>query len=74
MSEGIRHNIALRLPLQPVIAYCGCSLQCRLDVTWLYKTPSLLRVVRPYSSQAIGLQLNTHLEAIGLDLVCPSLR
>src|SRR5271154_746193 len=50
VSKGVGYNIALRLPLQPVIADGGCRLQRRLNVARLYKPPSLLRVVRPYSS------------------------
>ena len=65
MRKGVRHHEALALPLQPIIADRGSRLHRRFDVTRLDKLPLLLRVVRPYAGQTIGLQLDLHLQVIG---------
>jgi hypothetical protein len=69
MREGIRHDVALTLPLQPVVTNGGRRLHCGLDVARFDEPPLLFRMVRPYASEAIGLQFHTHLKLVGLDFV-----
>src|SRR5262245_26319156 len=66
MGEGVGYDIALALPLQPVITDGRGGLQSGLDVAGLDEVPSLLRVMRPYAGEAIGLQLDADLDAVGV--------
>src|SRR5215471_12308822 len=61
VGEGIRHRIALRLLLQGIVADRRRRAQRRLDVTRLQQVPFLLRMVRPYAREAVGLQLDLDL-------------
>ncbi len=47
MGEGVRHDIALRLPLQTVVADGGGGLQRLIDVAGIEEVALLLRPVRP---------------------------
>src|SRR4051812_43116518 len=69
VREGVGHDVALASPLQTVIADRGRGLHGRLDVAGLDQPPLFLGVVRPYAGEAIGLQLDPHLELVGLGLV-----
>src|SRR5262245_54564008 len=74
MREGVGDDIALAAPLQSIIVDGRSRLHGRLDIAGLDETPLLLRVVRPHSGKAVGLQLDSHLQFIGLDLVHAALR
>ena len=65
MREGIGHHPALSLLLQPVISNRCRSLQRRLDVARLDEIPLRLRTIGPHSREAIGLQLDAHLQPVG---------
>src|SRR5262249_21460533 len=69
VREGIRHHVAAGLLLQTVVADRGCRAQRRIDVARLQQLPALLGLVRPDAGETIGLQLDAHLDAIGLRLV-----
>jgi hypothetical protein len=45
-----------------------------LNIAGLDEPPLLLRVVCPHPGKAVGLQLDSHLQFIGLDLVHAALR
>ena len=73
--KEFRHHASGRLKLQRVVADRGCRLERRLDVagfdqwrTALFHQPCIL-MVRPDAGEAIGLQFNLDLQAIGPDLV-----
>jgi hypothetical protein len=74
MGEGIRDHIALGLPLQPIVADGGRGLHGRLDIAGLDEAPLFLSVVRLTPGQAVGLQLDPHLELIALGLVHAALQ
>src|SRR5688572_2969052 len=56
--------MALRALLQHVVADCGGSLHRRLDVAGLHDLPALFGVVSPHAREAVGLQLDSHLELV----------
>ena len=74
MREGIGHDIALASPLQAVIADRGRRLHGQFDVAGFEQPLLFLRVVRPDTRKAVGLQLDSHLEVIGINLVHAALR
>src|SRR5439155_15775392 len=59
VSEGLRHDIALRLPLQIVIADSSGGTERLVDIADVEDT-FLLRGARPNSGVAVGLQLKTN--------------
>jgi len=69
MCECIRHDVALALPLQAIIADCGGCLHRRLDIARFDEPPLFLRMICPHSSKAIRLQLHADLKLICLNLV-----
>ena len=69
MRVGIRHNVALAPPLQPVIANGGRSLHRRFNIARLNESPLFFRMVCPYTGKTICLQFDAHLKLIGLDFV-----
>ena len=64
MGEGVGHDIAARLLLQPVVADRGGRLQCRLNVARLDRVPALVGMMRPHPGIAVGLQFDPHLDAV----------
>src|SRR5580692_8385881 len=68
VGEGVGHDIALHLLLQPVVADRGRGLQGLIDVAGVEEMVLLLGTVRPYAGETIGLQLDAHLELVRLDL------
>src|SRR6516164_3763313 len=69
VGEGVGHHVALGLPLQPVVADGRGSLHRCLHVARFDEVPRFLRVMRPHAGKAIGLQLDPHLDLVGLDFV-----
>ena len=69
MGEGIRHDIALGLFLDAVVADGARRIERLLDVAGLDDVLALLGMIGPDAGEAIGLQLHAHLERIGLALV-----
>src|SRR5665213_925400 len=66
MGEGIRHYPPRRLPLQRVVTDRGRGLQRAVDIAGLEETRALLLlVIDPDTGQAIGLQLDLHLQRVG---------
>src|SRR5579885_203021 len=65
MSEGVRHDVALRLLLQPIVADGRSRLQRRLNVAGLDRLPALIGTVGPHTGETIGLQLDADLNAVG---------
>src|ERR1700731_2929810 len=68
VGEGVGHDVALHLLLQPVVADRGRGLQGLVDVAGIEEMMLLLGAVRPYAGETIGLQLDTHLKLVRLDL------
>src|SRR3984957_3636549 len=68
VGEGVGHDVALHLFLQPVVADRGGGLQRLVDVARLKEVVLLLGAVRPHAGEAVGLQLDSHLKLVGLDL------
>jgi len=68
VGEGIRHNIALCLPLDAIVADGACRVQRLVDVSRLDDVLAFLRVIAPHAGEAIGLQLYANLQGILLDL------
>src|SRR3984957_14031823 len=68
VGEGVGHDIALHLLLQPVVADRGRGLQGLVDVAGIEEMVLLLGAVRPDAGETIGLQLDAHLELVRLDL------
>ena len=68
MREGLRHDAALRLALDHVVADGGGRVQPFLDVARLQPALDLVGEVRPHAGEAVGLQLDPHLQLIGFDL------
>src|SRR5262245_35634961 len=73
MGERVRDDITLRLPLQAIVSNRGRSLHRCLNVAWLNKLPFLLGTVCPHAGEAVGLEFDPDLQAIGLHLVHPTL-
>src|SRR5262245_20888937 len=69
VGERVRNDVALAAPLQAIVADGGCCLHGRLDVAWLDHPPLFFGVVRPDPGEAIGLQLDPHLQLVGIALV-----
>src|SRR5580700_2310902 len=69
VGEGVGHDVALHLFLQPVVADRGRGLQGLVDVAGVEEIVLLLGAVRPHAGEAVGLQLDAHLELVRLDLV-----
>src|SRR6266581_1502133 len=68
VGERVGHDVAASLLLQPVVADCRRGFQRLVDVARLDQLPALLRAIGPNAGEAIGLQLDAHLQLIGLDL------
>src|SRR5262245_2055529 len=66
MREAVRHHPALRAPLQRVVTDRRGGLQRGLDVAGLQQMPAFVRLVRPHAGKAVGLQLDTDLDAVCL--------
>src|ERR1043166_3663498 len=73
VGEAVRDHGAARLTLQPVVADRRGGFQRRLDVSRIEERFLLLLPVRPHAGQAIGLQLDLHLQAVGVALRQPVL-
>ena len=69
VGKGIGHHITLALSLQPVVADRRGGLHRRLYVARLDKIPGVLCVVRPQPGEAVGLQFDPHLHAVGVAAV-----
>lgn len=65
MIEAFRNNITLTTALQRVITDLVCRIQSFFKVACFQNT-LLLRVVTPYTGEAIGLKLNTNRHLVGL--------
>src|SRR5712691_5029593 len=68
VGECVGDDVALRLPLQAVVADGGRGLERSFDVALLDQIPALLRTLGPDSGKTIGLQLDLDLQVIRLDL------
>src|SRR5712692_2618283 len=68
VGESVGDDVALRLPLQAVIADGGRGLERSFDVALLDQIPALLRTLGPDPGETIGLQLDLDLQVIRLDL------
>src|SRR6266536_992906 len=68
VGERVGHDIALRLPLQAVVADRRRGLERRFDVALLDEFPALLRTIGPNPGETVGLQLDLDLQVVGLDL------
>src|SRR5579884_2775075 len=62
MREGVGHHIALRLPLQAVVADGGGGLQRLVDIAGIEEIAPLLGAIGPDAGKAVGLQLDAHLQ------------
>ena len=71
--KDVRHHIALRLFLQPVVADGGCGLQRLIDVARIEEIVLLLGVVGPHPGETVRLQFDAHLNLIGVGLARGSL-
>lgn len=65
MGEAVRHDIALALLLELVIANGGSGIHRFLDVALLQHLPTLVGVLGPDTGKAIGHQLHAHGKRIG---------
>src|ERR1700674_1655268 len=68
VGECVGDDVALRLPLQAVVADGGRGLERSFDVAGLDEFPALLRKVGPHPCEAIRLHLDLDLQVVGLDL------
>src|ERR1700675_1214928 len=68
VGEGIGHDVALHLFLQAVVADRSRGLQRLVDVARFEELVLLLGAVGPDPGEAVGLQLDAHLELVRLDL------
>src|SRR6266849_3512857 len=68
VGESVGDDVALRLPLQAVVADGGRGLERSFDVALLDQIPALLRTLGPDPGETIGLQLDLDLQVIRLDL------
>ena len=66
MREGIGDDRTLRLPLQAVVADGVGGDQSSLDVAWIEHLLGPLHMVGPDPCQIIGLELETHGQAVSL--------
>ena len=60
MREGVGHDIATGLFLQPVVADGKSGVERRFNVSCLQVMKLFLRVVGPDAGQEIGLQFKTN--------------
>ncbi len=74
MGEAFRYHAALGGALKPVVADRGGGVQPFLDVALFQDVARVLRLVRPDAGQAVGLQLDAHLQRVALGLVQPPLQ
>src|SRR5258708_26255751 len=58
VGEGVGHDVALHLFLQPVVADRGCGLQSLVDVARVEEVAFFLSAVGPDAGEAVGLQLD----------------
>src|SRR5262249_30420780 len=74
VGEAVGYDVALRSPLQRVVADRGGRAQGRLDVSGLderrlaFVPEHRVLAVRPHPGEAVGLQLDLHLDVIGRSL------
>src|SRR6266576_1393840 len=69
VGERIRHHPSRGLPLQRIVADGRCGVQRRVDVACLEEIRALLLLaVDPDARQAIRLQLDFHLQRVGVRL------
>src|SRR4029079_19266493 len=68
VSEGVRHDIALRLLLDLVVADRARRIQRVVDIAGLDDVFTLLGVIGEDAGEAIGLQFDAHLQSIRLGL------
>jgi len=68
MGEGVGHDVALHLFLQPVVADRGCGLQRLVDIAGSRKLCFCWRDW-PRPRRAVGLQLDAHLELFASTLL-----
>src|SRR5262245_291685 len=61
VGERVGNDVALRLPLQPVVADRRGGLERGFDVAGLDELPALLRAVGPDAGETIRLQLDLDL-------------
>ena len=73
VREGIRHDAALGLALDHVVADLAGGIQAFLDVAVLQAVLHLVVEVRPDAGEAVGLQLHADLQRVGLALVVRAL-
>src|SRR5437868_6978149 len=62
VREAVGHDLSSSAALQRVVADRRRGLQRGFDVAWLEKIPFLLRLVGPDAGEAVGLQLDLHLD------------
>jgi hypothetical protein len=60
MREALRHHLALRLPLQPVVADGRGCVEPLLDVAILENLTRAVAVVRPHAGVTVRLQFLHH--------------
>src|SRR4029453_5717574 len=70
MRKRIRHDIALRLLLDAIVAHRRSGGESFLDVAGV-ELVALLREIRPRAGVAVGLQLETHRQRVVAALVDP---
>ena len=63
MGEGVRHHLTARLLLQAVITDGAGRVEGFFQVAGLQPVMPALRVMRPDSGQAVGLQFLAHQQA-----------
>src|SRR3990170_5637685 len=68
MGESVRHDIALRLFLDAIVADGARRVESLFDVAGLDDVLGLLGVIGPDAGKTVGLKLHAHLERIGLRL------
>src|SRR5215217_3761667 len=69
VGKTVGHHPARRLPLQRIVADCGCRLQRRVDIAGLEEARTFLFLaVDPDAGQAIRLQLDLDLQRVGFRL------
>ena len=64
MGEGLRLHIALRFPLQGIIANSGGSAEASFDIAGFQNALRIMGTLGPWPGQAIRLQFNAHLQLI----------
>src|SRR5262245_23207583 len=69
VRERVRNDVALAAPLQAIVSDCGCRQHGRPHLPCLAQPPLFFRVMRPDAGEAIGLQLDPHLELVGVALI-----